>query len=100
MHRGYRGASAIGGASWPHPDLTIDPDQWLWLMPVVRPDVIEDAWDDDVDFPALRKAALDLRAFDAGTLPLAWIVAPIAVGAEVVGELRRGVPLIERDGRE
>lgn len=57
-----RGESAY---SCLHPALTLEP--LMALIPRVRHDVIDD-WPDGDGFPALRRAALALRDFDANTL--------------------------------
>lgn len=50
------------GIPWPHPDLNLGGgDEWMVLLPRLRRDAVVDWWDGEVEFPALRRAALTLR---------------------------------------
>lgn len=61
-----------GSVGSPHPSLNLEPEQekdgtsiQYVLYPHVRPEAIRDLWDDETQFPALRRAALALRAYNA-----------------------------------
>ncbi|MEJ7785581.1 MAG: recombinase family protein [Solirubrobacteraceae bacterium] len=53
--------------AWPHRDLSIE-SAGLVLLPHVRTDAITAWWDAETEFPALRRAALSLRASNGNPL--------------------------------